>query len=43
MKPYPHVAACLLVLVLSLAAWWMVRRDDERPVADREPPPTDLI
>lgn len=37
------IAVVGLVLVLSLAAWWMVRRDDERPVADREPPPTDLI
>lgn len=37
------IAIVGLVLVLSLAAWWMVRRDDERPVPDREPPPTDLI
>jgi hypothetical protein len=30
-----------LVVVLSLAAWWMVRRDDDRPVPD--PPEGELI
>jgi hypothetical protein len=37
------VAIVGLVLVLSLAAWWMARRDDERPVPDPPPPSGDLI
>ena len=32
-----------LVLVLGVAAWWMVRRDDERPVPDPPPPSGELL
>lgn len=35
------VAVVGLVVVLSLAAWWMARRDDDRPVPD--PPPSDVL
>ena len=37
------IAVVGLVVVLSLAAWWMVRRDDERPVSGAPPPSGDLI
>ena len=37
------IAIVGLVVLLSLAAWWMVRRDEERPVPDPPAPPSDLI
>lgn len=36
------IAVVGLVVVLSLAAWWMVRRDDDRPVPP-DPPAGELI